>query len=68
MKELDTTIPAMESVTVWEYLHDVKLLNGLVSPVLILDQFEELFTLGKDKKNIKDFVTRIGRSCSKSYS
>lgn len=60
MKALDASIGKMESETLWEYLHDVKLLNGLVTPVLILDQFEEIFTLGKSNKHIKEFVGELG--------
>ncbi|WGK64211.1 nSTAND1 domain-containing NTPase [Croceiramulus getboli] len=60
MKELDDTIPAMGEESLWEYLHDLKLMNGLVTPVLLFDQFEELFTQGKNNDHVKDFVRELG--------
>lgn len=60
LKALDTNISKIESESLWEYLHDLKLLNGLVTPVLIFDQFEELFTLGKSNTHIKAFVNELG--------
>jgi len=62
MLELDPSIAEIKSFTLWEYLHDVKLLNGLVKPVLILDQFEEIFTLGKGK-DLKNFYVELGDFC-----
>lgn len=61
MQILDPSIAPIENQTLWEYLHDTKLLNGLVKPVLILDQFEELFSLGidKDKDGIPELVTEL---------
>jgi Novel STAND NTPase 1 len=56
MKELDPNVTPIGSGILWEYLHDVNFFNGLFTPVLILDQFEEIFTLGKNNKGIKDFV------------
>ncbi|MBL0052845.1 MAG: ATP-binding protein [Bacteroidetes bacterium] len=49
LNEQDGTIPEFGTRTLWEYFHDIKLHNGLMTPVLILDQFEEVFTIGKDK-------------------
>lgn len=39
--------------TLWQYFHDAELSNGKenLTPVLILDQFEETFTIGKDKSH-----------------
>ncbi len=40
-----------ESRTLWEYLHGARLWDGknqLLTPVLVFDQFEEIFTLGQD--------------------
>lgn len=59
MNKLDPSVKKIESESVWEYLHDLKLLNGLVTPVLIFDQFEEIFTLGKGKKGIREFVREL---------
>lgn len=40
------------------YFTDVKLQGGLTRPLIIIDQFEELFTLGRQESNRKD-VTEI---------
>jgi len=60
MKALDDSISELKSETLWEYMHEVNLLNGIVTPVLILDQFEELFTLGKSNEGINEFVVELG--------
>ena len=59
MNQLDSRVEKMTTPTIWEYLHEANLLDGLVTPVLIFDQFEEIFTLGKNKKGIKEFVTEL---------
>ncbi len=43
--------PGIGDRTLWQYFHDAELYNGKekLTPVLILDQFEETFTIGKDK-------------------
>ena len=56
MKKLDPDNTPIGSGTLWEYLHAVDALNELVTPVLIFDQFEEIFTLGKTNKGVKEFV------------
>lgn len=46
--------------TLWEFFHNVKINDGLVVPVLILDQFEELFTLGDDEtKEVYEFLIEL---------
>ncbi len=45
----DPAIIPIGSMTFWEYFHTIQLADGLVTPVLILDQFEEMFTLGDEK-------------------
>ncbi len=48
-------------LTLWEYMHDVKILDGIMQPVLFLDQFEELFTLaGMHEIKIKTFLRALG--------
>lgn len=48
-------------MTVWEYLHEVEILGGIVQPVLFLDQFEELFTLADlNEPRIEEFLTELG--------
>jgi tetratricopeptide (TPR) repeat protein len=57
-----------ELETLWEYFHrrdqnfwDER--NRLITPLLVLDQFEELFTLGSDRPLLtpktRDFVTQL---------
>jgi WD40 repeat protein len=53
---------ADESEDVWEYLHrvvfwDAK--NQPVTPVLVFDQFEELFTLGRSRPEIGGFFEEL---------
>src|SRR5450631_2319375 len=47
LKTKDQGISEFDNRTLWEYFHDIKLPGGKVIPVLILDQFEEIFTIGK---------------------
>ncbi|MBK8848398.1 MAG: hypothetical protein IPO27_18400 [Bacteroidetes bacterium] len=49
LKQIDTSVEEVGNKSLWEYFHNIRLLDGLITPVLILDQFEEIFTLGKDK-------------------
>ncbi len=49
----------------WEYLHDVEFdmpneTGGLLVPVLVFDQLEELFTLGASRKDSGRLVARTG--------
>ncbi len=47
-------------MTLWEYLHEVKILDGIMQPVLFLDQFEELFTLaGLKEPRIQSFLSAL---------
>lgn len=49
-KTMSTTAPDYEQETLWEFFHRHEFWgprNDFVPPVLILDQFEELFTLGQ---------------------
>ncbi len=59
IKKLDPKTEDIGDRSLWEYLHDVKALGGLVTPVLILDQFEELFTVGRKNKGMVDFITEL---------
>ncbi len=61
--EILTEALADESDDVWEYLHrvvfwDAK--NQPVTPVLVFDQFEELFTLGRSRPEIGEFIEELG--------
>jgi len=59
LKVFDKSISELGSHTLWEYFHDMKLLDGLITPVLILDQFEEIFTLGKDNSELHALITEL---------
>lgn len=51
-----------DSSSLWAYLHGTTFWNQenyKVIPVLFIDQFEEIFTIGKDKNSIKKFFTSI---------
>ncbi|HUF62080.1 MAG TPA: hypothetical protein VMN36_08390 [Verrucomicrobiales bacterium] len=53
---------ADETDDVWEYLHRVEFWdarNQPVTPVLVFDQFEELFTLGRNRPEIAAFVEEL---------
>lgn len=60
IKKIDETVKPFNSLTLWEYFHQLKILDDLAIPLLVFDQFEEIFTLGKkNKKQINDFITEI---------
>jgi WD40 repeat protein len=53
---------ADESDDIWEYLHRVVFWdskNQPVTPLLVFDQFEELFTLGHDRPEIAAFLEEL---------
>lgn len=55
--------PISNNETLWEYLHRVDFWNKrnqLITPVFVIDQFEEYFSLGKDTNNCQDFITELG--------
>ena len=65
--QLDSTHPLDEADSLWQWLHlrDAELcdLRGRdVAPVLVFDQFEEIFTLGRsgDRAEIERFVASLG--------
>lgn len=54
--------PVDRSSTLWEYFHQARwwdARNRLLTPVLIIDQFEEIFTLGKSDGRIGPFLTEL---------
>ena len=54
---------ARDDETLWEYLHRAALwdeTNQLLRPVLILDQFEEIFTLGAGDARVARLVEQLG--------
>jgi len=50
--KIDPDIAQFKRISIWEYLQKIKILGGRVIPVLVFDQFEEIFTLGSKKTNI----------------
>ena len=57
LKKADATISEIGELTLWEYFNTQKLFDGLLTPVLIFDQFEEIFTIGKEKNNnVQKFI------------
>ena len=59
MKARDPMVSEIGDTTLWEYFHNVDLLDDLFTPVLILDQFEEIFTLGEGKKNVPELLVEL---------
>ena len=53
--------------TLWEWMHRHVFLNGCknpVRPVLLIDQFEEIFTLGTGDERVRDCFTELGDLCT----
>ena len=48
LKSVDTSIKEISNQSLWEYFHTEKILNGFATPLIIFDQFEEIFTIGKN--------------------
>lgn len=49
--------------TMWEYLHRTRFYNEreeLIQPLIVFDQFEEIFTLTKETKQVLAFFEEIG--------
>lgn len=60
MKMKAPNLAPVKDETLWEYFHHVKLLDGLLVPVLILDQFEETFTLGDEKRRqVRELIVEL---------
>jgi tetratricopeptide (TPR) repeat protein len=54
--------PVDRSSTLWEYFHQARWWNArnrLLTPVLIIDQFEEIFTLGRGDGRITPLLTEL---------
>ena len=43
-REIDDSVPELVDQSLWEFFHSISILNGYVTPVLIFDQIEEIFT------------------------
>ncbi len=56
----DKEITDFGNLSLWEYFHTVEILGGMATPVLIFDQFEEIFTHGKhNQKQANEFITEL---------
>ena len=61
-RQLDKDGAPLFEESLWEYLHRVEYLDdqgNVVVPLIVIDQFEEIFTLERDKKKIKDFFVQL---------
>lgn len=60
IKRTDKSVIEFDDKTLWEYFHTVKILDGHIKPVLIFDQFEEIFTIEKESQRlVNEFITEI---------
>ncbi len=56
----DKTVSEIGTLTLWEYFANLNLFDGQLTPVLIFDQFEEAFTIGKEKVEIvQEFILEL---------
>jgi WD40 repeat protein len=61
IKALDNTAGPFGDLTLWEYFYNLRIFEGHVNPLLVFDQFEELFTAGKQNpEKVNPLVTEIG--------
>ncbi|NIR07682.1 MAG: hypothetical protein GTN82_19845, partial [Candidatus Aminicenantes bacterium] len=61
IQKLDKSAPFFKNLTLWEYFHKVQILDGLVKPLLLFDQFEEIFKIGKQTpERINPLIVEIG--------
>ena len=51
IKNVDENAILFEDRVLWEYFQDLKILRGYLKPVLIFDQFEEIFTRGRQRQH-----------------
>jgi WD40 repeat protein len=62
-KEKEEAQPLGPEETLWEYFHRVDHDDGAgtggITPVLVFDQFEEVFTIGKDHTEIDEFIDEL---------
>jgi DNA-binding beta-propeller fold protein YncE len=58
--EMDPQVKPVGDLTLWEYFSTVQIQRGFVKPLLVFDQFEEMFTTGRNNtKHVKEFVTEL---------
>ena len=69
VKEICPETRASVQETLWEWFHRHEFLNALkksVRPVLVIDQFEEVFTLGREKAEKECWFDELTDLCSNS--
>jgi len=60
ISQVDPPAVPFEDKTLWEYFSAVKIFKGVVKPILVFDQFEEIFRpYDEDRPNVDTFVTEI---------
>jgi conflict system STAND superfamily ATPase len=60
--DLESTQEALERETLWEYFHRVHFWgprNDRVTPILVFDQFEEIFTLGNRRPEDTEMLEQL---------
>jgi WD40 repeat protein/energy-coupling factor transporter ATP-binding protein EcfA2 len=61
IKEVDEKAISIRDLTLWEYFHAVQVFGGMIKPVLIVDQFEEIFKFGKAfPEKVTPLILEIG--------
>ncbi len=61
---VNKSVSKIGDTTLWQYFHDLQLKDGIITPVLILDQFEEIFTIGKEQyEKLPEFITELSDMC-----
>lgn len=64
IKDILAAIPGREQETLWEFMHRHEFYNKEdnkpIIPLLVFDQFEEIFTLQKKEAKKRDFFNQLG--------
>ena len=61
IKKIDKNAVDFNEITLWEYFQKLEILDDFVKPILIFDQFEEIFTKSKkNSANFKKFFIEFG--------
>lgn len=57
----DLTGKDTEPYSLWEFFHCYQLMRGeeTITPLIVIDQFEEIFTLGRNQQQVKDFFEEL---------
>ena len=60
--DVESRISEGSTPTLWEFFHETDFWgprNDRVTPLLVFDQFEEAFTIGKDQRQASDFLGQL---------